>query len=70
MPLMTNTYERRISAMVIQEITTTSGATVRIHNDYCVPKGSEQEKRAIEQQRRMAHEILIAAAERQHNSSE
>lgn len=54
--------------MVVQEITTPSGATVRIHNDYCAPKGSEQEKRAIEHQRQMAHEILIAAVELQYNS--
>lgn len=51
--------------MIVWQGKTPSGATVRIHNDYCAPKGSEQERRIIEQQRRMAHEILITAVERQ-----
>ena len=48
--------------MVIQEFTTGSGVRVRICDDYMAPKGSEQERRVIEEQRRVAHEILVSAA--------
>jgi hypothetical protein len=40
------------------------GATVRIHDDFMAPKGSERERRIIEEQRRVAYEILVSAAER------
>ena len=42
-----------------------NGATVRIDDSMCAPKGSEAERRIIEDQRRCAYEILRAAAERQ-----
>ena len=50
--------------MVIHEFTTESGVRVRICDDYMAPKGSEQERRAIEEQRRVAHQILVNAARR------
>lgn len=50
--------------MVIQEFTTESGVKVRICDDYMAPNGSEQERRVIEEQRRVAHQILVNAARR------
>ena len=50
--------------MIVWQGKAPSGATVVIHDDCMAPKGSEQERRIIEQQRRVAHEILVAAAER------
>ena len=50
--------------MVIEEFTTESGVRVRICDDYMAPKGSEAERRAIEEQRRVAHQILVSAARR------
>ena len=44
--------------MVIREIKTASGATVRIHDDYIAPRGSEEEKRRIAAQNQMAYECL------------
>ena len=55
--------------VVIREYTTPSGAKVRIHDDYMAPRGSEQEKRIIAEQRRAAHEILVSAAKRQMTSA-
>ena len=49
--------------MIIWEGKSPSGATVVIHDDYMAPMGSEQERRIIEEQRRVAHEILVSAAE-------
>lgn len=49
--------------MVIREIKTASGATVRIHDDYIAPRGSEEEKRRIDAQRMIASEILRRAKE-------
>lgn len=50
--------------MIVWEGKSPSGATVTIHDDYMAPRGSEQERRIIEEQRRVAHEILVSAAER------
>lgn len=50
--------------MIVWKGKAANGATVIIHDDLCAPKGSEQERRVIEEQRRVAHEILMAAAER------
>ena len=47
--------------MIIAERRTASGVLVRIHDDCMAPRGSEEEKRAIEAQRRAAHDILIYA---------
>ena len=44
--------------MVIAEIRTSSGVLVRIHDDCMAPRGSDEERRAIEAQRRAAHQIL------------
>ena len=43
---------------VIATYTTRSGAVVRIHDDCMAPRGSEEEKRRIEAQRRAAYDIL------------
>lgn len=51
--------------MIVWEGKTPGGATVVIHDDYMAPRGSEQERRIAEQQRRVAHEILASAARRQ-----
>lgn len=50
--------------MIVWQGKSPSGATVRIHDDYMAPKGSEQERRIIEEQCRVAYEILVSAAER------
>lgn len=50
--------------MIVWEGKAPNGATVRIDDGLCAPKGSEQERRIVEEQRRIAHRILIAAAER------
>ena len=55
---------------IIATITTRSGAIVRIHDDCIAPRGSEEERRAIEAQRRAAHTILTAYAEREANKNE
>lgn len=44
--------------MIIAEIRASNGALVRIHDDCMAPRGSEEEKRRIEAQRRAAYEIL------------
>lgn len=41
-----------------------NGATVVIHDDMCAPKGSTQERSIAEEQRRIAHEILVRSADR------
>lgn len=48
--------------MIIAEIRTSSGVLVRIHDDCMAPRGSDEERRAIEAQRRVAHEILVSIA--------
>ena len=45
--------------MIIATIRTASGVTVRVHDDCMTPPGSEEERRAIEAQRRAAHDILL-----------
>ena len=55
--------------MVIKKYKTSSGATACIHDDYMAPRGSEQERRIIDEQRRVAHEILMSAAKRQMTSA-
>ena len=50
--------------MIVWQGKTPSGATVVIHDDYMAPRGSEQERRIIDEQHRVAHEILVSAAER------
>lgn len=47
--------------MVIKTYKLPSGATVRIHDDYMAPRGSEQERRIIEEQNRLAYEIMRKA---------
>lgn len=44
--------------MVIKTITTSNGATVRIRDDCMAARGSEEERRVIEAQRRAAFRIL------------
>lgn len=44
--------------MIIAEIRASNGALVRIHDDCMAPRGSEEEKRRIEAQRRAAYDIL------------
>lgn len=51
--------------MVIAEIRASNGALVRIHDDCMAPRGSEEERRRIEAQRRAAHKILTDYAKRQ-----
>lgn len=50
---------------LLATVKTKSGATVRIHDDCIAPRGSEQERRAIDAQRRAAYEIITAYAERE-----
>lgn len=50
--------------MIIAEIRASNGALVRIHDDCMAPRGSEEERRAIERQRQAAHKILMAYAGR------
>lgn len=50
---------------LLATVKTKSGVTVRIHDDCIAPRGSEQERRAIDAQRRAAYEILSAHAERE-----
>ena len=45
--------------MVVKTITTSNGATVRIREDCMAARGSEEERRVIEAQRRAAYNILI-----------
>ena len=47
--------------MVIKTYTLPNGATVRIHDDYMAPEGSEEERRIIEEQNRLAWEIMRKA---------
>lgn len=54
---------------IIATITTRSGAIVRVHDDCIAPRGSEEERRAIEAQRRAAHSILVSY-EREANNNE
>lgn len=48
---------------VIATMVTRSGVTVRIHDDCIAPRGSAEEARIIEAQRRAAYKILKGAAE-------
>lgn len=50
---------------VIATYTTSSGVLVRIHDDSMAAPGSEEERRIIEAQRRAAHAILLARAEKE-----
>ena len=50
---------------LLATVKTKSGVTVRIHDDCIAPRGSEQERRAIDAQRLAAYEILSAHAERE-----
>lgn len=50
---------------VIATIRTPGGVTVRVHDDCIAPPGSEAERRAVEAQRRAAHEILVSAARKE-----
>ena len=50
---------------LLATVKTKSGVTVRIHDDRITPRGSEQERRAIDAQRRAAYEIMTAYAERE-----
>lgn len=50
---------------VVATIKAANGVTVRIHDDCIAPRGSEQERRAIEAQRWAAYEIITAHAERE-----
>ena len=40
-----------------------NGATVMIDTSMCAAKGSEEEQRIIEDQRRAAHQILVGMAQ-------
>lgn len=53
--------------MIIAEIRASNGALVRIHDDCMAPRGSEEERRRIEAQRRAAHDILRRKMEVKHN---
>ena len=44
--------------MIVRTITTSNGATVRIRDDCMAARGSEEERRVIEAQRRAAFRIL------------
>lgn len=50
--------------MIVWKGVTASGATVMIDDSMCAQKGSEEEKRIIEAQRRAAYEILRSAADK------
>ena len=50
---------------LLATVKTKSGVTVRIHDDCIAPRCSEQERRAIEAQRRAAYDIITAFAERE-----
>lgn len=54
---------------VIATYRTGSGVLVRIHDDCIAPRGSEEERRAIEAQRRAAHNILTSYAMREANAN-
>ena len=59
--------------MVVAEYRTAGGALVRIHDDCMAPRGSEEERRRIEAQRRAAYNILVNEAlrnEREANNNE
>ena len=46
--------------MIVASYKTKRGATVMIADDYMAPIGSNEERRVVEDQRRVAHEILTA----------
>lgn len=48
--------------MIVAEYTTSSGVRVTVHDDYMAARGSMEEQRAIEEQRRAAHDILVGCA--------
>ena len=47
---------------IIREMTTRNGVRVRIHDDFMVPRDSEEGRRRIEAQQRIAREIMTAWA--------
>lgn len=49
--------------MVVKVYHLPNGATVRVHDDYIAPHGSEEERRTIAAQNRAASEILRRAKE-------
>ena len=51
--------------MIVATIRTAGGVTVRVHDDCMAAPGSEAERRAVENQRRAAHEILMEYARRE-----
>ncbi|MBR3505322.1 MAG: hypothetical protein IKO07_13920 [Clostridia bacterium] len=55
---------------VVAEIRASNGALVRIHDDFMAPKGSEEEARRIEAQRRAAYDILVEYAQREATKNE
>lgn len=44
--------------MVVAEYRTAGGALVRIHDDYMVPRESEEGRRIIAEQQRIARQIM------------
>lgn len=51
--------------MVVVSYATAHGATVQIADDYMLPDGSNEERWVVEEQRRIAHSILVAWSERE-----
>ena len=49
---------------IIATIRAPNGVLVRIHDDAMAPRGSEEERQVIEEQRRAARDILDAYARR------
>ena len=49
---------------IVAEGVTSNGFRYFIHDDYMAARGSEEERRVIEMQRRAAHNILKGWAER------
>lgn len=50
--------------MIIKTYKLPSGVTVNIHDDCMAASGSDEEKRIVEEQNRVAREILYSAAQR------
>lgn len=49
--------------MIVATVRASNGVTVRIHDDRIATPGSEDERRAIEAQRRAAYEIMEGRVE-------
>lgn len=56
--------------MLIRQYRLKSGVTVNIYDDRMAKPGSEEEKRYIENQRRIAREIMLDKAMREANNHE